>query len=146
MSPNSPGAKDSVEQKPSDDETSNVSPSFDQARSVKVAQCRLLTTQIGVFCCVSYNRTESWVATASTILYGSEKAGLGPGVAALVAAPVGLAGVDVTSGTAAGGGGGSITGAGDVGRERGSGSAGMSSSAEDVSMVMFLVGRAVRRV
>jgi len=73
-----------VEQKPSDDEISSVRPSGDlrprsvtlsaakesrirqayQAKSVKVAQCRLLTMQRGVCCCVSYSSTESWVATA----------------------------------------------------------------------------------
>lgn len=59
MSPNSPAAKERLEQKPSDDEIINVRPSLDQARSVNVAQCKLLTTQMGVFCCVSYSRTES---------------------------------------------------------------------------------------
>lgn len=63
-SPSSPGAKDRVEQKPSDDEMSSVRPSLDHVRSVNVAQCRLLTMQIGVCCCVSYRRTESCVATA----------------------------------------------------------------------------------
>lgn len=76
------GEKDKVEQNPSEEDMSNVKPSLDlfcrqhtvlkpkdagvtyQARSVKVAQCRLLTMQIGVSCCVSYSRTESWVATA----------------------------------------------------------------------------------
>lgn len=87
------------------------------------------------------------MATAYTILYGSEKAGLGPGVAAPVSPLVGLAGVEVTSVAAAGGGGGSMTGAGDVGLERGSGSDGISSSAEEVSMVICLVwGAVVRRV
>lgn len=87
------------------------------------------------------------MATAYTILYGSEKAGLGPGVAALASMLLGLAGVEVVSETIAGGGGGSMTGAGEVGRERGSGSDRMSSSAEDVSMVICLVGGGeVRRV
>lgn len=85
--PNSPGKKDNVEQKPSDEEINSVKPSLDlsselaaypreikksdknthQVKSVNVAQCRLLTTHIGVCCWVSYNSTESWVATAYTI-------------------------------------------------------------------------------
>lgn len=51
--PSSPELNDKVEQKPSEDVMSKVSPSLDQVRSVKVAQCRLLTTQSGVCCSVS---------------------------------------------------------------------------------------------
>lgn len=79
------------------------------------------------------------MATAYTILYGSEKAGFGPGVAALVSRLAALEGVEVTSATAAGGGGGSMTGAGDAGVESGSGSDGMSSSADEVSIVICFV-------
>ena len=66
---------------------------------------------------------------------------MGPGVEALVSAFKPFDGVEeVSEAEDAGGGGGSITdaGAGD-GLERGSGRAGIGSSAEDVSMVMFLV-------
>lgn len=81
--PSSPGLNARFEQKPSDELISSVSPSFDlniavsvnfegelgryvpyQVRSVKVAKCKLLTTTIGVICCVSYTRTASCVATA----------------------------------------------------------------------------------
>ena len=55
-----------------------------QVRSVNVAQCKLLTMQSGVCCCVSYRRTESSVATAYTILYGSENTIVGPGDEELV--------------------------------------------------------------
>lgn len=58
-SPSSPAAKDKVEQNPSDEEMNKVKPSLAHARSVNVAQCKLLTTHIGVFCCVSYSKTES---------------------------------------------------------------------------------------
>ncbi len=79
-----------------------------QARSVKVAQCKLLTTQSGVFCCVSYSRTESWVATAYTIRYSREKGDFGPGAAAEPDSA--LVGVPLASvGNVDGGGGGSIT-------------------------------------
>ncbi len=72
---------------------------------------------------------------------------MGPGVVALVSALVGLTGVEVTSATATGGGGGSMTGAGDVGLDSGSGSDGISTSAEEVSIVICLVfGGVVRRV
>jgi hypothetical protein len=96
--------------------------------------------QIGVCCCVSYTSTESWVATAYTMRYGSAKAGFGPvpdtAVSRLRGAVL-VVGVGVSTET--GGGGGSITeGAGD-GLESGSGNAGMGSSADDVSMVMFFV-------
>lgn len=105
VSPSSPAANAIVEQNPSDEDTTSVSPSLDlnyvsgpcscekkgaekretnHARSVKVAQWRLLTMQMGVFCCESYRRTESCVATAYTTRYGSENAGLGPGVDELV--------------------------------------------------------------
>jgi hypothetical protein len=75
--PNSPGANDNVEQKPSEELIIKVKPSFDHVRSVNVAKCKLLTTHRGVCCCVSYTRTASCVATAYTILYGNEKTGLG---------------------------------------------------------------------
>jgi hypothetical protein len=52
-SPNSPGAKVRVEQKPSEDVMRSVSPSLDQVKSVNVAQCRLLTIHSGVCCWVS---------------------------------------------------------------------------------------------
>lgn len=91
------------------------------------------------------------MATAYTIRYGSEKAGFGPGVETFVS----ILGVfDVAEGDSegreAGGGGGSITeeveGTGD-GFETGSGKAGIASSAEDVSIVMFFVeGGDCRRV
>lgn len=117
-----------------------------QAKSVKVAQCRLLTTQIGVFCCVSYKSTESWVATAYTMRYPNENAGFGPGVVALVSTVKGLDVDGDASGTAgAGGGGGSMTGTGDVGLDSGSGSDGMSSSADEVSIVMCSVSGALLR-
>lgn len=51
--PSSPGLNEIVEQKPSEDEISRVSPSLDHAKSVNVARCRLLTTHMGVICCVS---------------------------------------------------------------------------------------------
>lgn len=82
------------------------------------------------------------MATAYTIRYGSVNAGLGP------------AEVDVVSvlnvrpiGSDDGGGGGSMTdGAGD-GFERGSGSDGIASSEDDVSMVIcFVAGGEVLRV
>lgn len=80
------------------------------------------------------------MATAYTIRYGREKAGLGPGVETPVSVAVGFDGVEVGSATAAGVGGGSITDkAGDV-IERGSGRYGIESSADEVSMVMCLVG------
>lgn len=106
----------------------------------------MLTTQIGVFCCVSYKSTESCVATAYTMRYPSENAGFGPGIAALVSTVRGLEVAGDASGPAdVGGGGGSMTGAGDEGLESGSGSDGMSSSAEDVSIVMCFVGGALFR-
>jgi hypothetical protein len=104
--PSSPGAKVSVEQNPSDDVMSKVDPSVDlgfvsyesgvwdgfiyQDKSVKVAQCKLLTTHNGVCCCVSYNRTESSVATAYTIRYGRENAIVGPCDATLVSTSKGF--------------------------------------------------------
>lgn len=67
--PSSPGANDNAEQKPSEELMIKVKPSLDlylfrrcdcktekltyQVKSVKVAKCRLLTTQRGVCCCVS---------------------------------------------------------------------------------------------
>lgn len=114
------------------------------ARSVKVVKCKLLTTQIGVICCVSYSRTVSCVATAYIIRYGNTKAGFGPNVDAPVSKFRDLDGVVTFSGSdpaaeVGGGGGGSMTeGAGD-GLEMGSGSAGIGSSAEDVSMVICFV-------
>lgn len=135
--------KDNVEQKPSEDEMNRVRPSLDHARSVNVAQWRLLTTQIGVFCCVSYSRTESCVATAYTILYGKEKAGLGPGVDAFVSTVKRLAAATSLDGV--GRGGGSITGAGEGGLDNGSGRDGISSAAVDVSIAMVLVSKADAR-
>lgn len=82
------------------------------------------------------------MATAYTIRYGNENAGLGPAevdvVSVLSVRPIG---------SEEGGGGGSMTeGAGD-GLERGSGSEGMASSADEVSMVMcFVTGGEVLRV
>lgn len=82
------------------------------------------------------------MATAYTIRYGKENAGFGAAevdcASALNVRPIG---------SEEGGGGGSMTdGAGD-GFERGSGSDGMASSADDVSMVMlFVVGGEVLRV
>lgn len=156
-SPSSPDANESVEQNPSDEDITRVSPSLDlilvsndhfalevwsgcsyQARSVNVAQCRLLTTQIGVFCWVSYRRTESWVATAYTIRYSRENAGFGPGVAEPVSLLVGVAPL-ASAGTDEGGGGGSMTerlGVGFVTGSTGSGRARIGSSADEVSMVM----------
>lgn len=81
-------------------------------------------------------KTESCVATAYTILYGSAKAAFGP------------AEVDVVSevvlrllpmGSEDGGGGGSMTDIAGDGFESGSGSDGIGSSDEEVSMVMCLV-------
>lgn len=93
---------------------------------------------MGVCCWVSYSRIESCVATAYIILYGNANAALGPAVtdavseAALRLRPIG-------SEDGGGGGGGSITeGAGD-GLESGSGSDGIGSSDDDVSIVMCLV-------
>lgn len=75
--PNSPGANESVEQKPSEELMINVNPSADllcvrkqyvgikyrnstyQVKSVKVAKCKLLTIHSGVCCCVSYTKTAS---------------------------------------------------------------------------------------
>jgi hypothetical protein len=51
--PSSPGEKERAEQKPSEDVIRRVRPSLDQARSVKVAKCRLLTMTSGLDCCVS---------------------------------------------------------------------------------------------
>ena len=79
--PSSPGLNVRLEQKPSEELMSNVRPSLDlgdgsaysersitklkyQVRSVNVAKCKLLTTTIGVICCVSYTSTASCVATA----------------------------------------------------------------------------------
>lgn len=82
------------------------------------------------------------MATAYTIRYGNANAGLGP------------AGMDVVSvlkvrpmGSEDGGGGGSMTeGTGD-GLERGSGSDGIASSDDEVSIVIcFVTGGEVRRV
>lgn len=87
---------------------------------------------------MSYNRTESCVATAYTILYGSANAAFGPAATDVVSeAALELRAI----GSADGGGGGSITeGAGD-GFESGSGSDGIGSSADEVSIVMcFVVG------
>jgi hypothetical protein len=50
FSPNSPGAKVTAEQKPSDEVMINVDPSLDHVMSVNVAKCKLLTTHNG-FCC-----------------------------------------------------------------------------------------------
>lgn len=74
--------------------------------------------------------------------YGREKAGLGPGVEADVSTDSDFDGVLVASPEEVfGGGGGSMEGAGEAGLERGSGNDGMSTSAEDVSMVIcFVVG------
>ena len=44
---------------------------------MNVAKCKLLTTQSGVCCWVSYTKTASCVATAYTILYGNAKTGAG---------------------------------------------------------------------
>jgi hypothetical protein len=55
-----------------------------QVKSVKVAQCKLLTMQSGVCCWVSYRRTASSVAAAYIILYGRLNAIVGPWVEALV--------------------------------------------------------------
>lgn len=66
---------------------------------------------------------------------------MGPGVEAGVSKDSDFDGVLVASPEVFGGGGGSMDGAGEAGLERGSGSDGMSTSAEDVSMVMcFVVG------
>lgn len=139
-SPSSPTANERLEQNPSDDEMISVSPSLDQARSVNVAQCKLLTMQIGVFCWVSYKSTESWVATAYTMRYGSANAGLGPGVDASVSTLRALDGVAPESDVVlAGGGGGSITDATVGDFSIGSGNGG-SASSPDVSMVMCFVG------
>jgi hypothetical protein len=95
---------------------------------------------------VSYNRIESCVATAYTILYGSANAGFGPAVTEPVSeAELKLRAIGSEDG--GGGGGGSITdGAGD-GLESGSGSDGIGSSADEVSIVMcFVVGGDVLRV
>lgn len=76
--------------------------------------------------------------------YGNANAAFGPGVEAPVSGL--LVGVD-ESGTEVGGGGGSITEVAAAGFETGSGSAGIGSSGDDVSMVMCLVtGGDVRRV
>lgn len=74
------------------------------------------------------------MATAYTIRYGNENAGFGP------------ADVDVVSvlnvrpiGSEEGGGGGSMTDGAGEGLERGSGSDGIASSADEVSIVMCFV-------
>jgi hypothetical protein len=107
--------------------------------------------------------TESWVATAYTILYGREKMGLGPGEGEELAGVAGTSGfscfgldVGVSEGFSAaaravgfaGGGGGSIPGAVSAGFATGSGSDSIVSSEEEVSMVRFSVASAaaVRRV
>lgn len=85
---------------------------------------------------------ESCVATAYTIRYPNENTGLGP------------AEVDVVSvlnvrpiGSDEGGGGGSMTDGVGEGLERGSGSDGMGSSADEVSIVIcFVIGGDVLRV
>lgn len=83
------------------------------------------------------------MATAYTILYGNEKAGLGPGVDDDVSFAAVFDGVDVAGSpsTTVGGGGGSMTdGAGDGPFDRGSGSEGIGSSADEVSIVICFVG------
>lgn len=150
----------SVEQKPSEEVMRRVRPSLDlkmlaealwhqylktyHARSVKVAQWRLLTTQRGVCCCVSYMRTESSVATAYTIRYGRENATVGPGDSAFVVTSrcLGLGDDSDADGSLACGtnGGGSMTEFDGSFVIAGSGRAAMGSSADDVSIVMCLVG------
>lgn len=118
-----------------------------QARSVNVAQCRLLTTHMGVFCCVSYNRTASCVATAYTMRYARENAGLGPGVDASVSTLPDFDPLVVSEAAVLGGGGGSITEVAGDGFATGSGSEGSGSSDDDVSIVMcFVEGGDWRRV
>lgn len=100
---------------------------------------------MGVCCWVSYSKTESCVATAYTILYGSAKAAFGPAVTDVVSEVV-LRLRPIGSDEGGGGGGGSITeGAGD-GLESGSGSDGIGSSGDEVSIVMCFVtgGEALR--
>ena len=101
---------------------------------------------MGVCCCVSYRITESWVATAYIIRYGSVNAGLGPDGAPEVSR-VSDFGPETEASAEAGGGGGSMTeGAGEA-FERGSGRGGIGSSDEEVSMVMYFVeGGELRRV
>lgn len=53
FSPSSPGANVTAEQNPSEEDMSNVLPSFDQVMSVKVEKCKLLTMHSGFCCCVS---------------------------------------------------------------------------------------------
>lgn len=113
-----------------------------QVKSVKVAQWRLLTIQRGVCCCVSYRRTESSVATAYTIRYGSEKAIIGPCVDAFTSTSNGFGfgdevGPDGSLDCATGGGGSMIECDGDLGTI-GSGSADIMSP-DDVSMVICFV-------
>ena len=97
--------------------------------------------QIGVCCCVSYSKTESWVATAYTIRYRSAKAALGPGVCTPVSRLKPLDDdIEPSAVADAGGGGGSMTedGAGE-GLDSGSGNDGIGSSADEVSIVMCFV-------
>lgn len=87
------------------------------------------------------------MATAYAIRYGKAKVGFGPGVDAVVSMSRGFEGVVIVSllspsDTTVGGGGGSMTdGVGDgfTTGSMGSGNAGMGSSGEEVSRVMFLV-------
>jgi hypothetical protein len=128
---------------------SSVKPSVDHVRSVKVAQCRLLTIHRGVCCCVSYKRTESSVATAYTIRYGNEKAIVGPCVFAFVSTSKVLTFGDEVGPEGAvvwgiGGGGSIIECAGDFGTT-GSGSSAIVSSADEVSIVIFFVCGGVLR-
>ena len=163
LSPSSPAAKVNDEQNPSEEVINNVDPSLDlgllvtclrarakptyQVRSVKVAKCKLLTMHKGFCCCVSYTCTASCVATAYTIRYGKLKAETGPGG--------GLPGVPTSPSTGFGdaaatlgeGEGALVSGGGsmeafEVGAldgMAGSGNAGISSSADEVSMVICFV-------
>lgn len=165
FSPSSPAAKVKDEQNPSEEVISNVDPSLDlellatysaawvkstyHVRSVKVAKCKLLTMHKGFCCWVSYTCTASCVATAYTIRYGKLKAEIGPG-GGLPTAPespsTGFGDAAATLGEGDGAlvsGGGSIEAfeVGALDGMAGSGNAGISSSADDVSMVIcFVVG------
>ena len=88
------------------------------------------------------------MATAYTIRYGKENAGLGPGVDAPVSLTDDLDGVCPASETEEGGGGGSMTeDTADGVFDMGSGRAGIGSSGDEVSSVMCLVsGGDCRRV
>lgn len=81
------------------------------------------------------------MATAYTILYGKEKAGLGPAVVALVSTVSRLAAATSLDGVGIGGG--SITGAGEGGFDNGSGRDGISSVATDVSIAIVFVSEGV---